>query len=360
MSESEFTPVPSPGVESITAYRVPPPPCPTDLRLDGTHGTEIATDLAAALTALDVKIWSHYPDAKPLESALATRLGVDPSRVIVTAGADEALDRVCRALLAPGRRLVLPTPTFEMIPRYARLAGAKVVEIPWRAGGWPLEAVLDRGEAGKVDLIAVVSPNNPTGAVATRDDLRRLAAAFPNTPILIDLAYIEFADDDLTSEALQIPQAIVVRTFSKAWGLPGVRVGYAVAPPTIAAWIRTAGGPYPVGSIALALAESWLDRGEAAMREYVSRVREERSALEGLLVEWGANVQPSQANFVFARFRDSVEVRNRLARLGIAVRTFPGLAGLEDAIRMTLPGHAASFDRVARAFQDVLFEEGSR
>jgi histidinol-phosphate aminotransferase len=346
------------NVKSIRAYRVPPPPFPTDLRLDGTRGGEFAASLAETLASLDVTAWSRYPDAAPLESAIAERLGVDPARVVVTAGADEALDRACRALLAPGRRLVLPVPTFEMIPRYALLAGAEIVEVPWR-DRWPLDAVVEGAREG-ADLVAVVSPNNPTGAVATRDELQRLADALPSTPILVDLAYVEFADDDPTAEALAIPRAIVFRTFSKAWGLPGLRVGYAVAPPEIAGWMRAAGGPYPVASVALALAGAWLERGGEAMRAFVARVRDERAALERLLAERGAVVQPSQANFVFARFRDAGRVRDELARRGIAVRIFPGLPGLEDALRLTLPGEAAAFARVVRAFEEILPEEESR
>lgn len=359
MRPSPFEPRPSPGVAAVTAYRVPPPPFPTDLRLDGTRGGEIAGGLSAVLGNLDVSVWSRYPDPAPLEAAIAARHSVDPARVVVTAGADEALDRACRTLLAPGRRLVLPVPTFEMIPRYARLAGAEIVEVPWHGEAWPVDLVLDRVAEG-AGAVAVVSPNNPTGAVALRDDLRRLAAAHPNTPLLLDLAYVEFADDDPIAEAFEMPQAIVFRTFSKAWGLPGLRVGYAIADPSVAAWMRAAGGPYPVSSIALALAGSWLERGEEAMRAFVSRVREERSALERLLAERGAVVQPSQANFVFARFRDARRVRDELARRGIAVRVFPGTPGLEDALRLTLPGGAAPFERVVRAFEEILPEEESK
>lgn len=359
MSPKPFEPRPSPGVAAVTAYRVPPPPFPTDLRLDGTRGGEISAGLSAVVAELDATLWSRYPDPAPLEAAIAARHGVDPAHVVVTAGADEALDRACRALLAPGKRLVLPVPTFEMIPRYARLAGAEIREVPWRGGAWPLDVVLDRAREG-ADAVAFVSPNNPTGAVASRDDLRRLAAALPSTPLLLDLAYVEFADDDPTAEALAIPQAIVFRTFSKAWGLPGLRVGYAIADPRVAGWMRAAGGPYPVSSVALALTGSWLERGEEAMRAFVSQVRGERCALERLLAERGAVVQPSQANFVFARFRDARRVRDELARRGIAVRVFPGTPGLGDALRLTLPGAAAPFERVVRAFEEILPEEESK
>lgn len=327
----------------ITPYSVPEPPFPTDLKLDGTGGSPIARRLVEDAAAL-----ARYPDAKPLEGAIAARHGVDPARVIVTAGADEALDRACRTFLAPGKSIVLPSPTFEMIERYARLAGANVVRPAWPGGAWPLEAVI-----GSIDdqtaLVAVVSPNNPTGAVVGREALAGVAEAAP--ALLVDLAYVDFADDDPTAFALSLPNAIVFRTFSKAWGLPALRVGYAIGP---AAWIgamRAAGGPYPVSGLSLALAARWLEIGGADVEAFVARVRDERRELEALL---GPRVEPSQANFVFARFEDAVHVRAELARRGIAVRIFPNDPALAGALRVTLPGESKAFERVHRAFREIL------
>lgn len=329
----------APGVAAITAYRVPSPPFPADLRLDGTEASAEA--------------WGQYPDAGPLEETIAARLGIAARRVIVTAGADEALDRACRAVLCPGRSIVLPSPTFEMLDRYAALAGADVVRVPWPEGPYPVEAVLASVRA-ETAAVAAVSPNNPTGTVATGGDLRRLAEAAPRAALLVDLAYVEFADDDPTGLALSLPNAIVFRTFSKAWGLPGLRVGYAAGPEEWIGWMRTAGGPYPVASTSLALVAKRLETGESAMRAHVARVRTERDALESLLASLGARPSRSQGSFVFARFDDAAVARAGLARRGIAVRAFPGAAGLGDGLRITLPGDAARFARLAAAFEEVL------
>ncbi|MEO6461960.1 MAG: aminotransferase class I/II-fold pyridoxal phosphate-dependent enzyme, partial [Candidatus Eisenbacteria bacterium] len=136
-----------------------------DLRLDGNEGPAGPTALRDALATLDLETVRRYPDASALEALLAARQGVDPSCLLVTAGADEALDRACRAFLGPDRSLVLPVPTFEMIERYAALARARVLEVAWPAGAFPTEAVLER-IATDTALVAVVSPNNPSGAVA--------------------------------------------------------------------------------------------------------------------------------------------------------------------------------------------------
>jgi histidinol-phosphate aminotransferase len=327
----------------IAPYAVPEPPFPTDLRLDGTGGSPIAQRLFEDAAAL-----SRYPDARPLEAAIAARHGVDPARVIVTAGADEALDRACRTFLAPGRSIVLPSPTFEMIGRYAALAGGRVVRPAWPGGAWPLEAVLESIDDATA-LVAIVSPNNPTGAVVGRDAIAKVAAAAP--ALLVDLAYVDFADDDPTSFALTIPNAIVFRTFSKAWGLPALRVGYAIGPEPWIGGMRASGGPYPVSGLSLALVARWLEIGADDVEAFVARVREERRDLEALL---GARVEPSQANFVFARFDDAERVRAELARRGIAVRIFPNDPALAGALRVTLPGEPAAFARVRAAFTEIL------
>lgn len=332
---------PAPGVEAITLYRVPGAALPTDLKLDGTESSG-----AGGASG-------RYPDAGPLEELLASRLGVAPARVLVTAGADEGLDRACRALLAPGRTIVLPTPTFEMLERYVSLSGASVLRVDWSEGPYPVEAVLASVRADTI-AIAVVTPNNPTGAVARREDLRRLAREAPGVVLLVDLAYVEFGDDDPTELALTMPNAVVFRTLSKAWGKPGLRVGYAAGPEDWIGWMRAAGGPYPVAAASLAEARRCLLEGESAMRTLVARVREEREALTSLLARLGARCLASQANFVLARFPDAAALREALAERGIAVRGFPDRPGLEDALRTTLPGDEARFARLTRAFEEVL------
>jgi histidinol-phosphate aminotransferase len=330
-------------VIEVPRYVVPEPPFPTDLKLDGTGGSPIAQRLVA-----DAATLARYPDATPLEAAIAARHGVDPTRVIVTAGADEALDRACRTFLAPGRSIVLPSPTFEMLGRYARLAGANVVRPAWPGGAWPLQEVLASIDEATA-VVAIVSPNNPTGAVAERAALARVAEAAP--AVLVDLAYVDFAAADPTPFALSLPNAIVFRTFSKAWGLPALRVGYAIGPAEWIGALRAAGGPYPVAGPSLALVARWLEIGGADVEAFVARVRDERRELEALL---GPRVEPSQANFVFARFEDAVHVRAELARRGIAVRIFPNDPALSGALRVTLPGEPRAFERVHRAFLEIL------
>jgi hypothetical protein len=141
-------------------------------------------------------------------------------------------------------------------------------------------------------LVAVATPNNPTGKAASGEALRRLSGGAPQALVLADLAYAEFADDDPTRAMLALPNVIVARTLSKAWGLAGLRIGYMVGPEQVIGWLRAAGGPYSVAGPSLALAAARLLGDDADVHAYVSRVREERANLFELLTQLGAEALP--------------------------------------------------------------------
>lgn len=344
----------SPAVAGMVAYSVPRHPAPLDLLLDGIGGLPSPPDLFMRLQDADPDaLVRSYPDARVLSDRLADQLGLPRARVLVTAGGDDALDRACRAFLCPGRSIVLPVPTFEMIPRYARWAGATIREVPWPGGDWPFDAVLAAVD-DTTTLVAVVSPNNPTGQVVTAERLRALSAALPDVLLLVDLAYVEFADEDLTSVVAELPNAVAFRTMSKAWGLAGLRVGYAVGPEPVIAALRVAGNPYPVSGPSLHLAAKRLDHDQDSSAAYVASVRAERDGLTALLRGLGVDAQRSQANFVFARSPRADWLRDGLAGLGIGVRGWPGHETLADAVRVNIPGDAATTARLHHAVKAVL------
>jgi len=352
MSETrELKPVPA--IDGTEAYRVPRHGAPVDLWLAGNEGRAPSRDVLGALVDQSPELLRRYPSASTLEARLAKELGVEPGWVVVTAGADDALDRACRAMLAPGREMILPVPTFEMLDRYATLTGAEVVRVPWPEGAYPREAVLERVNA-RTAIIAVVTPNNPTGAVATSDDVRALAEAVPHALILVDGAYAEFADDPLTKVTLALPNALMTRTLSKAYGVAGLRVGYGVGQK--AEWLRRTGNPYAVSSVSLALADKRLDDTEG-MARYVAEVRRERGLLREQLARLGMTTPESQGNFVFVRNPRSRWLCDGLAGLGIAVRGWPGHPALGDAMRITVPGVEAQFERLTHAVEATLKPE---
>ena len=316
------------------------------LRLDKNEGATPAGDLLRAAT--DPELLRRYPDARPLERYLAGRLGVESERVLVTAGADDALNRICRVHLTRGRDIVLPSPTFQTFEELIRLAGAEIRRVAWDGEAYPTDDVL-ASVTGRSAAIAVVSPNNPTGATASRDDLTRLAEAGPL--LIVDQTYAEFADQDLTKTALRLPNALVVRSLSKTWGLAGLRVGYVVGPRELVDRLRAAGQPYPVSGPSLAIARRWLEVGADRMATYIERIRRERQDLHEILAGLGASPYPSQANFVLARFPDACWVRDALAALGVIVRLFP------RHLRIGCPGNPGDFARLEDALRTVLEPE---
>jgi histidinol-phosphate aminotransferase len=328
------------------------PPC--DLDLSGNLGPEATSELLAELArSADPELLRRYPDAGPLEAALAREWGLKPNQVLVTAGADDALERVCRALLGPGRSLVLPSPSFEMLARYAEQTGAEVRRLSWPGGEFPRAEVLSHADAS-TSLVAVVSPNNPTGAVASADDLRALSEALPGALILLDAAYAEFAAEDLTRAALALPNALVTRTFSKAWGLAGLRVGYAMGSAEAVGWLRSIGLPYPVAAPSLELARGWLERGRARTAATVTQVRSERGRLTSALREGGLEVPSSEANFVLARGPRATWLAEGLAALGIRARTWSRRPELRSATRISCPAREEACLRTLEAIRAAL------
>ncbi len=355
MTVEERRLTPSPYLGGVTAYGTPRPAAstPITLRLDGNEGQPPPAGLLAEVSSAGPEVVRRYPDASALERVLAESIGVDPERVMVTAGGDDAIERAVRAVLSPGREMVLPVPTFEMFERYAALVGCVTVHVPWTGGGFPVEGVR-RAIGDATAMVVAVTPNSPTGLVATERELEEVAIACRGALLLVDLAYVEFADEDLTGFALGLPDAIVVRSMSKAWGMAGLRVGWAAGPAQVIGWMRATGHPYAVSTPSLVLASARLRAGRRGIDEFVSRVRKERESLAEELRTLGAAVLPSQANFLCARFADATAVFEGLAEQGLGVRIFPGRPLLEGCLRITLPGRDDEFERLVTALRDVM------
>ncbi len=337
---------PAVRLANVRAYDPPARRWTTDLRLDANEGAPPGGPVFTALRACDSESLRRYPDTGSLEASIAGRWGIDPHRVVVTNGGDDAIDRVCRAMLEPGRCLLTHTPTFEMIPRGARLADAEVTTVAWCGGAFPEAAFLNAITPG-TGLVALVTPNNPTGGVIPKAAIASIAqrARSVGAAVLLDLAYIDFADDDPTPGVLDLDNVVVMRTFSKAYGLAGLRVGYAISPQMIAGWLRAAGGPYPVPGVSIAGASAAWETGADA---YVRAVRSERSGLVELCAEHGLPTLPTQANFVTVCSERAGWVRDALGSLGIAVRLLDSAAS-PGLCRITLPGDAGAYARLSEA-----------
>jgi histidinol-phosphate aminotransferase len=328
-------------------------PC-IDVSLSGTE-RPLANPVLNSLQP-STETMSSYPNAHALEHALAKTLHVSEEHVFVSAGADESLDRICRALLEPGSQLVTLEPTFEMIGHYARLAGADVVKVTHLEKGFPLQAVCDAVNA-HTRIVAVVTPNNPTGQVATEQDIRTLSQHAPHALIVLDMAYGEFASSDLTFLAIQLPNVVAVRTFSKAWGAPGIRVGYAVSQPQIIHGLRTCGGPYAVTSVSLNTAQELLEKGTQNTGAYVQKVQQERTQMREVLRSYHVESLPTESNFLWVSPPNRTWWDNGLRCLGISTKKFSA-AHLEAYRRITCPGDDVLFQKVLHAIHTLYAPEG--
>ena len=326
---------------------------PIRLKLDANEGPAVDR----GLFDLPLEAIRRYPDCRPLEQALATRLGVVPEQVMVTAGGDDAIDRVCRTFLEPGRNLIFPEPSFAMIRTYGLMAGAEVRSVDWQHE-FPVDEIVELSDSN-TSIVAVVSPNNPTGKVVDAEALAQLADALPQSLLLIDQAYAEFDtvenEESLTQFALDnLPNAIVIRTFSKAWGLAGLRVGCAVGSVDSIKLLRSFGGPYPVSGLSLAIAEKCVREQPEGQAEYLRQVASERDQLAELLRSAGCSVSESKANFVFAQFDNcrlnAQFVFTALTNAGILVRRFSDL----NALRITCPDCESDFTTLMNALKTIL------
>lgn len=364
-------------LEDVTRYVVPRHPAPCDLDLAGTELPPLDTDRLAQVLA-DTDMAGGYPDSTPLASRLARRFRVAPDQVLVTAGSDDALDRAFRVAVEPGRTALLTEPTFEMLPRFARLAGGAVRGVPWPGARFPADAVIAACTA-TTGVVAIVTPNNPTGAVASAAELARVATAVPHALVVVDLAYVEFADDDPTATLLALPNVVVTRTFSKAWGLPGLRVGCALGPAPVIDAMRRTGTPYPASAAAITAASDALDTLEPMMQARVRSIRAARQRLTAALRAGGLDPLDSQADFVCTDSPRATWLRDALAGLGIAVRSLPGgrvrivapldetaMRRLEGAIATAMRPEAICFDLdgvladVSRSYRDTILATAAR
>ena len=336
---------------SATPYQVPRHPAPVSLKLDSNEGKALPQSILDCLKEITPDLLCRYPKPSKLESVLAQQLGVDRDCVLLTAGGDEGLMRMCKAFLGPGRSIIFPEPSFEMIRRFAESTLAEVRSVPYPGEGYPTDDVIAACDH-TTSIITVVSPNNPTGDVISSDDLLRLAKEVPQAMIMLDLAYVEFAEEDLTNLALTLPNVLIFRTFSKAFGLAGLRIGYVLGQKKWITLLRSVGLPYPVSQTALALAKESLKCREER-NETIAQLLTFRQEITTSFNGVGIKTSASQGNFVFAQGIDGQWWRDAMAGLGIGIRAWPNHPRLKSAIRISCPTSTEESKRVCSAIQTI-------
>lgn len=307
---------------------------------------DLPAGLADALAA-SVRSGNRYPDAlcRRLRAKVAAKLGVGETNLIFGNGAEECIRLIAQIFLNHGDTAIIPTPIFDAYSVATRLMGAREICLPLKGYRIDLNAVLDactRHE--RVKLVWLCSPSNPTGDLLKKKELDEFLARLPHDiMVVLDEAYAEFVTDPQaarTEDYLDAdPRVIGLRTFSKAYGLAGFRVGYLVAQPGVIDLVNNVKLPFNVNFQALAAAEFMLDE-QAFARNHVDIVVKEREFMQKELVNRGMDVPPSQASFLFVKLpeglkKNGVDIFKALLPKGFIVR--PGTAfGVPEYFRMSL------------------------
>ena len=304
---------------------------------------------------------SHYPlSATALETALADRFGVTTEQVLVTAGADQAIQLLSLVAFQKGGTLIFPEPGFSVFPLQARVFGGEIVNIFWAPGGpLPREEIIS-SVSSETRLVVLTTPNNPTGTTLTRADLKAVAEGVlkkaPTATVVLDCIYGDYADEDLTGDGLKLPNVVVLRSFSKL-GFAGDRVGYALGSVEKIDELRRFSLPYPVAETSLRRALWALNEGWDEVAGLISATKIQRDQLFKLLIELGAEPVPSQANFILAKFADAQRVFRALSSLGVLVRAYAKEPLLANYLRISCPGDAAGFETLCRALRTAIKPE---
>jgi histidinol-phosphate aminotransferase len=341
------------AVQNLKEYH-PPLSGRTGLRLDFNENTQGPSPrVLERLRELDGDQLSRYPEREPVERIAADFLALSPEEVLLTNGVDEAIDLLCRTYLDSGAEALVVVPTFAMYEVLAASTGACVIPVPtFTDFQFPTQRLLDNITPA-TRLIAIANPNNPTGQVAIPEDIVSLARAAPDAAILVDEAYVEFYGETILSQIRTLPNLFVARTFSKAYGMAGLRAGVLAGPQEQMRMVRKMASPYNVNAAALACLPTALDDQDFVQR-YTGDVRRGREQLEKAFCSHGIRYWPSQANFVLADFGSYAQSFGaEMGRHRILVRDRSGDPGCQGCVRITV-GTAEQMDHLLSAFEEII------
>jgi histidinol-phosphate aminotransferase len=322
---------------SLTKYEPGRRPAEVDLsdntNLWGPHPDALARIRAA--TADDVRC---YPEvyADTLREAVAERFGVAPECVTTGAGSDDILDSAFRAAASPGAIVSFPAPTFVMASELARMNGMQPRAVAWDLAMRDPRSLLE----GDPVLVYVCRPNNPTGALAPKKWMEQLLDLVGERGplVVLDEAYADFAGETLIEWAVERPRLLVARTCSKAFGLAGLRCGFAIARPEVALEVEKSRGPYKVSRLTTETAAAAVRDASGWMTKVVAECLANRRRLRDELARRGVAQLDSSANFILlaAPSGSSADDANALRDDGVQVRPFKQIPELGDALRVTV------------------------
>ncbi len=317
----------------IALYSTPRERCAMDLS-DNTNLWGAPPSALRVLTEIAQEDVTQYPVAyePTLRNRLASYVGVSPEMVVAGCGSDDVLDSAIRAFAEPGERLCLPTPSFSMIPIFARTNGLVPVEIQLTGD---FDADVEMMLATRARITYLCSPNNPTGGALSRGAVERIVEQAAGL-VIIDQAYVEFGGESFIDRVSSRRPVLVTRTMSKAFGLAGLRIGYGIGSPELVWEVMKARGPYKVSTLAERAAIATLEKDQCWVSGRVKEVVANRSRFRYELAMRGIASFESSANFVLIPVENCGVTASYLEHAGIGVRSLPSLPGIGDAIRVAI------------------------
>jgi histidinol-phosphate aminotransferase len=315
----------------------PPLGCRDALRLDFNENTlACSPKVREALAQISTSQLTRYPERQPVEAVVAAHLNVRPEQLTLTNGVDEAIHVLFETFLEAGDELLLPVPTYTMYEVYASATDATVVPVLAEDNlRFPFDRLL-AAVTPRTKIIAIANPNSPSGTVATRAQLLELVRHAPQAVLLVDEAYFHFHGETVIDLIDTLPNLIVARTFSKAYGLAGLRLGVLAGPVELMRWIRRVLSPYSVNSLALACLPPALE-DRAYLNWYVGEVLAARADFEAALDAAGLRRWPSRANFVLIEIGPQhAEFVRLMGAAGVLVRDRSNDPGCDGRVRITV------------------------
>ena len=342
-----------PAVRTLPTYH-PPLGGREGLRLDFNENTvgcspRVLRALKRFTTRERLAVYPEYGEAR---QKLAAFFGVPEVELLFTNGTDEAIQVVVNTYIDDGAQVLLLKPSYAMYRFYADVASARVDEVPYRPAdlSFPLDELL-AAITPETRAVLIANPNNPTGTAVDLAGIRRILDRAENAAVLIDEAYFEFCGTTAIGLIGEYPNLFVSRTFSKVYGMAGLRLGCLFSQPENIAWLHKAQSPYSVNALAVLCATAAAD-DRAYIEKYVAEALESRRLLCRELDKLGISYYASAGNFVLARFGErSIEIRDRLREKGVLVRDRSyEIAG---SVRITV-GKKAQLRRFLAALREIL------
>jgi histidinol-phosphate aminotransferase len=354
---TQIVPQPRRAVLAMPEYH-PPLAGRVALRLDFNENTfSPSLKVIERLRQITAEGLTKYPEREGVERITAAHFGLQADQVLLTNGVDEAIHLVCAAFLEQDDEAIICTPTFFMYEVSARMMTAHLVRVQADAS---LEFPYQRFLAAitpRTKLILIASPNNPTGAVVNRDHLLAICAAAPQAVVMIDEAYYHFFGETLFADVGKVPNMLVARTFSKAYGLANLRIGLLAGNASLMKYVRKVSSPYNVNGVALdclpvALAD------DAYVAWYAAQVNAGRARMMDGLRVLGVDFFPSHANFVLMKIgAKHAELVAAMRARGVLLRDRSTDPGCNGFVRITI-GVEEHVTRGLAALKESLQEIG--